>query len=191
MNHFRRLTLACTGLSLLAATPALATFHTWRVSQLYSDSTGNVQFIEFHEVFGDASEQFLAGHNIVAASTFTFPTNLPLPSNTADRYFLVATSAYQALPGSVTPDYIIPSNFLSRTGGSLNYAAGIDVFTYGALPSNGTSALFRNGISGSSFSVGANSETNFAGRTGAVSVPAPGMTLMFSVGLLAAARRRR
>lgn len=179
------------GLSLAAASPALATFHTWRVSEIYSDATGNVQFIQFHEVFGDSDEQFLAGHSIVAASTFTFPANLPLPSDTANRFFLVATSAYAALPGSVTPDYTIPSNFLSRTGGSLNYAAGIDVFTYPALPGNGASALFRSGISGSSFSIGPNVETNFSGRSGSVSVPTPGMSLIVSLGLFAAARRRR
>lgn len=185
-----RVALSIIGLAV-AASPALATLHTWRVSELYSDSTGNVQFIQFHEIAGDANEQFLAGHTIVAGATFTFGANLPLPSNSAGRSFLVATTGYQALPGAVNPDYIIPSNFLSRSGGSLNYATGIDVFTYGALPSDGHSALFRVGTFGSSFTTGANSEANYAGATGSVTVPAPGLALLAPLGVLVAVRRRR
>ena len=192
MRYHTGTVLSIFGLTCLgAATRADATFHTWRISQVFSDSSGNVQFIEFHEAFGDANEQFLGGRTLIGTSTFTFGGNLPTPSNSANRFFLIGTAAYAALSGAVTPDYSIPSGFLALGGGTLNFAGGIDTVTYGALPTDGITSLGRVGTTGSNFSSRANLESNYAGTRGSVTVPAPSVALIAPLALVAAARRRR
>src|SRR5262249_25090882 len=47
-----------------------------------------------------------------------------------------------------TPDYLIPSQFLPTDGGTIDYA-GVDRWTYRALPRDGVNALFRDAGEGS------------------------------------------
>src|SRR5207244_1759546 len=69
--------------------------------------------------------------------------NLPT-STTANTWILVATSGFGSLPGGVTPDYIIPSNFFPTGGGTLNYASGVQSCSYGVVPTDGYHSLLRN-----------------------------------------------
>ncbi len=46
------------------------------------------------------------------------------------------------VPGGITPDYIIPSNFLFLSGGTISFA-GISTMPYTALPTDGVSPLFQ------------------------------------------------
>lgn len=159
--------LAVLGLVALAASEASATFHTWQISEIYSNASGTVQFIQMHESLGFDFQGFLAGHTFTTnAYTFTFAANLP-GTSTANKYFLLATLGYAALPGAVQPDYTIPANFFSTSGDTLNYA-GVDAFTFtaGQLPADGVHALDR------SKAVAMNQETSFAGASGSV-VPEP------------------
>ena len=47
----------------MANQAAHATFHTYRISELYSNVDGSVQFIDLKEAFGFNGQNFLAGHN--------------------------------------------------------------------------------------------------------------------------------
>ena len=147
-------------LVLLAALPARATFHLWSIAELFSSADGKVQFIEFEALEG--GQQFLSGHNLVSGTkTYNFTSNLP--GDTSGRRFLVGTTSFAAL-GVVQPDYVVPDNFLSVSGGTLVFAGGADNWTYPALPANGTLSLLRDG------STAVNSPRNFANATGSVNV---------------------
>jgi len=153
----------------LIAAPSLASFHTWRIAELYSSADGTVQFIELHESFGADSQDHFAGQALTSTQgatsrTYSFPTNLP-SSTTANKSLLIATSAFAAL-GVVTPDYIVPAPFLFPTGGTLNFA-GVDSVTYPSLPTDGVHSVDRTGA------IGINSPTNFAGATGSIAAPPP------------------
>lgn len=149
--------------------PARATFHTFVIDELYSSPDGSVQFIELHEGFDFNGQQALAGHALTSAQgmttrTYTFPTDLP-NGLTAGKRVLIATQGFANL-GIVAPDYIVPAPFLFPGGGTLNYA-GVDSFTYPALPADGVSSLSRSGA------VAKNSPTDYAGQTGSIGPAAP------------------
>lgn len=159
--------------SALFAQSASATFHLWELSELYSDASGTVQYIELSTSFSD--QQFLSGHAISASQgssihIFNFPANLP--GDTAGREFLIGTQGFADL-GIVTPDYIVPNGFLFLTNGSVNFAD-VDVVNYSALPTDGVNAINRNGVSV------VNAPTNFAGATGSVHNVASLLTVTLS-----------
>lgn len=139
-------------------------FHLYQINELYSNADGSVQFIEL-AVGPSNGENFLAGHSITVSQggtshSFTFPTDLP-SQLTANTKVLIATQGFADL-GIVSPDYIIPANFLFTGGGTVNYA-GVDAVNYPQLPTDGVTSLNRG--------VGAaiSSPTDFAGATAALS----------------------
>ncbi len=162
---------------LLIATGARASFHLWVIDQIYSDATGNVQYVEFATTAG--GQEFLAGQNLVAGlgtstRNFTFPANLAVtfPNSTANKKFLVATQGYASLPGAVAPDYIVPNRFLFVPGGTVSFAFSVDSVTYAALPLDGVSAMAVAPVTHAITTV-TNSPTNFAGATTSINVPPP------------------
>jgi len=141
------LRILCAVAVALVAPLAGASFHTFEIDSIYSNADGTVQYVVLHESAGFAGEQFLAGHTITAQhgavlKSFSFDRNLP-SGQTQGRYALIATQGFAAL-GIVTPDYVIPNGFLPTDGGTVNYA-GVDQVTYTTLPTDGTTALDRNG----------------------------------------------
>jgi len=167
----------CMPMFMLAAAAATAEFHTFQVDEIFSNGDGTVQYVVLHESAGMNGENLLMGQTLVSDSpagtrTYVFNKNLPggmcgyygcMGSPTAHRRVLIATSGFVAL-GLVTPDYIIPDGFLATGQGSVNYA-NVDSVNYAALPTDGASALFRDGTSRP------NLATNFAGDTASVTVP--------------------
>jgi hypothetical protein len=81
-------------------------------------------------------------------------------SRTAGRRVLIATEGFAALE-FVTPDFRVPNGFLATRNGTLNFA-NVDQVTYALLPSDGVSAIDRNG------SPLPNVATNFAGQSASV-----------------------
>jgi hypothetical protein len=155
---------------LLAAPAAFANFHLFQIEQMFSNGDGSVQFIVLHEASTMNGENLLGGNPLVSThagtnKVFTFPANLP-SLITAGKRVLIATPGFAAL-GLVTPDYTIPSGFLPTDGGTLNYA-GVDLVTYQALPTDGVSAINRNGA------VVPNVATNFAGISASVGAASAG-----------------
>ena len=165
MRHISR--AFATLILVLAALPAAATFHLWRMTELYSNADGTVQYLELSTTAG--GQQFLAGHSLSSgANDFDFTSNLP--SDSANHTFLVGTAGFAALH-IVTPDYIVPNGFFSFGGGSINFA-GVDTWNHGALP-GGNLSLNRNGTTGPA------SPKNFAGQTGSLgpALPTPTVTV--------------
>ncbi len=136
-------------LGAVLACQAHATFHTWKISEIYSSADGSVQFIELHESQGFNGENLLTGHFIQCVSgtttnTFIFPTNLP--SNTANKTFVIGTANLASVPGGVRPDYVFTNAvpFIFANSGSINYA-GFDSVSYTNLPTDGVASLVRSG----------------------------------------------
>ena len=166
----RRLLIGLAGWLLAAcAMPAYADFHNFRIDQVFSNADGSIQYVVLREEFGTNNEHLLMGHSLIsngAAGTksFVFPSNLP-SSATANRSVLIATDGFAAL-GLVTPDYTIPAQFIPIAGGTLNYA-GVHQVTLPPLPTDGATAVDRNGTSVPA------TPRNFAGDTATVTLPPP------------------
>jgi hypothetical protein len=167
---------------------ALATFHLWKIDQVYSNADGSVQYVDFllpPPVTDD--ESHLSGRTLTAglnSNSLTFGTDLP-SQPAAGQHFLVATPGFAAIAG-VIPDYTFSGGpFFNTSGDTLTYASGVDTFTFAALPLDGIHALNRNG------STAINAPINFAGQQGFV--PEPASWAVFLIGLLglgAISRRR-
>lgn len=147
---------------------AFASFHLYRINELYSNADGSIQFIEL-TVGNFSGESFWAGQRISASQggashSFTFPDNLPSTA-TANTSVLIATQGFANL-GIMTPNFIVPAGFLFTGGGTVNFAD-VDSMTYAALPTGSNLSLNRDGSSG------VNSPKNFAGISGTIP---PGIT---------------
>ena len=142
----------------MLAAPALADAHRWVISEIFSNTDGTVQFIEW--AVNRNEEHLLTTETVSTASGgfFAFPNNLN-SSATSNRNFIMATAAFAAIPGTPTPDYIMPNGFLNPNGDTINYTGG-DIVSFGALPQDGRSSITRSGIPFP------NSPRNFAGETG-------------------------
>ena len=159
-----RLALLATVVGLFAATSAQAGHHLWDFTEMFSSANGAAQYVELFTAAND--EQGLGPFTVTTGThTLNFVTNLPT-NVTANTWVLIATSNFASLPGGVTPDYICPAGFFPTGGGTLNYASGVDVWNYGAVPTDGVHALARNATTP------INSPTNFAGQSGSVNAGA-------------------
>ncbi len=167
MNSIRFLTgMAASALIFFPHASAYASFHTWKVNEIYSNADGSVQFIEMKESSGANFQNALPGHTItctgpLGTKTFSFPSNLPSTA-TANKFFIIGTSNLVSIPGGLTPDYVFTNTgpFLSLDGGGfLNFSGGFDTVTYTNLPVDGSGALIRSGAS--LIPVATNSPLNF------------------------------
>lgn len=150
--------VAFVALAVVAST-ASAAFHMFRLSAIYSNADGSVQFVVLRECCGSDGESLWNGVSLRSgAQAFVFPRNLP-SGDTAGKSVLVATQGFADL-GLIAPDYIMPANFLSIGGGNLNYG-GVSQMTYGAMPTDGRMLL----AGGTAVP---NQATNFAGQTASV-----------------------
>jgi len=149
--------------ALLLSSMAMASFHTFKVNQIYSNADGTIQYVVLKEFSGANSQNFFAGHALTSVGTstktFSIPTNLPT-SQTANAFVLLATQGFANLKLN-TPDYIIPAGFVPTAGGSINFAD-VDTVTFSKLPSDGVSAIDRTGA------IIKNAPINFAGQTATI-----------------------
>ena len=167
--------------ALVASSPSRASFHTYQINEIYTNSDGTLQFIELKEVFGAGGQNFLRGLTLTSGSgantkSFTFPSNLP-SSSTGGTSVLIATQGFAQL-GLVTPDYIVPNNFIAAPAGRINYA-NVDMVNYFSLPTDGSTSINREAVPQQ------NSPTNFAGKTGSIpgATPVTGVTEFYNTTL--------
>jgi hypothetical protein len=157
---------------------AHASFHLWRIDQIYSNADGTIQYIVL--VALSSGQEFVQGHSISVSqggTTHTYPFTKSLPGDTSTtsgggyygggsttyKSMLLATAGFANL-NTVTPDYIIPNGFLFTSGGgSIVWDTGYDTFNYTSIPMDGANALFRAG------NVAFNAPQNFAGVMGQIS----------------------
>ena len=158
------------------AQPAMASFHAWDITEIYSNADGTLQFIEWFT--SSNSQHLLAGHVVTTnANVYTFPGNLP-SSGTGGHHFLMGTAGFAALPGAPPPDFIIPDGFIDTTGDTLRLRTSPvgtiwETFSFGAgeLPTDGCHSLICALHSGAAClitDVEVNSPTNFDGESGSV-----------------------
>ncbi len=154
------------GCALLLGTigNADASFHTFKINELYSNADGKVQFVELLEGSGLNGQNLWSGHVLTSSNgsvtkTFSFSGNLS-SSITANRKVLVATQGFADL-GIVQPDYIIPAGFLFTAGGTIDFAS-VSSIGYPSLPVDGILSFNDDGTTG------INSPTNFAGVSGSI-----------------------
>ena len=187
--NFARLGLA---LVLSVSFSAHASFHLWKVNEIYSNADGSVQYVELLALAG--GQQFIAGHRITSSQgsqtkSFTFPTNLPgdsAPSAGGGIYgtgmevdyksMLIGTQGFAAL-NLVAPDFIVPNGFLFTTNGTINFAEASAIVSYASLPTTGGLSL---NVNGASMTNGLNTPTNFAGVTGFIPASAAAGPLDYS-----------
>jgi len=164
------------------AAPAHAAHHLWRLERAFSSPDGTLQYVELFTT--DSSETGVGGQTVAGSSTnpFTFPA--ALAGNTTNTWLLLASPNFQAVTG-IQPDGILPAGFLSRSGGNLNYANGIDTWTYGALPTDGRTMLVRN-PSTNQVTTAPALATNFAGASASVVAPAAATPALPRWGVVAA-----
>jgi hypothetical protein len=179
MKH--RVMASIATLSLFAAGTAFGNYHLFQIEELFSNADGTVQFVVMHEFTGTDGENLWSGNKLTSThagvpNTYTFNKNLPggtsggyygemMPSPTSNKRVLIATPGFAAL-GIVTPDYVVPNGFLPTNGGTLNYA-GVDSVTFASLPTDGVTAIDRNGV------MRQNLATNFAGQSASVAAVGP------------------
>jgi hypothetical protein len=172
--------------ALVSATaPVQAAFHLWTITEVYSDASGSLQFIELVDNFG--GQEFVGGFTYQISDSgntithsYTFPSNLPGAGPGA--HMLLGTAGIQAAGGPV-PDFIIPNNFIFTAGGNMSFfnASG----AYPALPTDGNLSYTWGG------GTAANSPLNFNGQSGHVTVPEPATASLLLAGFAAFAFIRR
>ena len=166
------------------ATSANAQVLSWQLEQLYSNQTGDIEFIVVKEFQNRNGQQGLAGSTFASlfsaashghasgdVTTFLVPKDLP-SDQTAGRRFLIARQGFADL-GIVTPDYVFPNRFMASAAGTLSLyrttAQPYDFVTYPGLPQDGLNAIYRDGTTRP------NAAINFAGQSGTVPATPAGL----------------
>ena len=164
----RILGVACACWLVLAGVSARGGSHLWVINEVFSDADGTIQFVEMYNCC-EPMEIYLVPDKYVHSHTtlkqFFFDANLA--EDTTDRYILLATAGFAALPGAPTPDHIMEDNFFDLTADTVEwwmYPLSVLVFGAGQLPTDGLLSLNRDG------STGVNSPTNFQSESGSVNV---------------------
>jgi len=156
---------ALTGVAaILCPIAATAGIHTWDVNEVFSNADGTVQFVELWEANGTPGEVGVGNGSMSSNSTSFAIGNGAVAPPTTNKFYLIATPAFAALPGAPVPDKTIPAGsipFFNTSGDTVAFV-GVDSWTFGAVPTNGTQSLDR--LTG----VGTNTPTNYAGATGTV-----------------------
>ena len=150
---------------------ALASFHLWKINEIYSNEDGTVQFIEL--TCTNNGQEFMSNHVIrcigpQATNTFTYLSNLA--TGTLNKSMLMATTAFTNVPGAVTPDYFIPANFIPRNGGQINFGLNQHILNYTNLITDGIISFLRvtnGGVTNLSLAQ-TNSPRNYAGAQGSL-----------------------
>src|SRR5262245_22342574 len=161
--------LICFVVLLSSGVPAWSGVHLWRVTELFSNADGTIQFIEMTTCCGSAGgEVFVGGQHLSSnGHDFVFPANLAPGTN---HHILLATDGFAALPGAPTRDYTIPANFFSTGGDTITFAVyDTMIFGAGTLPTNGSSSLNQNEDDATDTAfIAVNSPTNLGENTGSV-----------------------
>ena len=161
--------LATTLVMLLGASSANAGIHTWDIVEVFSDSTGQIQYIELQDVGTSGGEVNIGNTNVSSNTRSHAVANGTVAAPTNGKFYLIATPGFAALPGAPTPDEVLPAGlvpFFSTSGDTVSINP--DSWTFGAVPTDGVNALTRGGTTAT------NTPTNYAGASGTVNAaPTP------------------
>jgi hypothetical protein len=172
--YLRRLTfVAVAAISAQANAQVLS----WQLDQLYSNQTGDIEFIVVKEYQNRNDQQTLSGsqfaslfsaasHGHASGDVTTYLVPNDLASNqTAGKRFLISSQGFADL-GIITPDYVFPNKFMASAAGTLSLykqtSQPFDLITYPGLPQDGVNAIYRDGGTRQNMAI------NFAGQTATV-----------------------
>ena len=155
----RNLIKLCMVVMSIAVAPASATEPppSFRITQLFSNVDGSLQFVELTETAGQNGQSHFRGWSLTSThgdvvKRYFFPDNLPT-EETAHLSIVVAVSESGALPVTyssrysccVRPDYLLNvTRFLATDGGTVDFA-GADQVTYDSLPTSGLTSIDHDG----------------------------------------------
>lgn len=138
------------GIAWLPAS-AVAAFHLMKVDEVLTGVNGDtgIQYVEL--VMVNSNQNFVGGHHLESRGStgtvigdFTIPNNVA--SGVAGGKILLATQAFADL-AIVTPDFILPPNFISPFGGQVKFVGSafsggtVSYALYAGTGINGTAIL--------------------------------------------------
>jgi len=160
--------LATLLLCVFSARPIRAQSSNWKIDEIYSNSTANVQFVELTDT---VEGEFFVGNQTLTSNdkTFTFPSDLPNVGSTIGAHILLASPGYFSLAGVAKADYMLPDSFFNAIGDTLTYGGGLDSVTFDSfqLPLDNVHSLNRT-LPNVTLVSAINSPTNFAGQGGQI-----------------------
>ena len=117
--------------------------NSYRMTALFSDQAGVYQYIQLTNLSSSSGPNHFAGLSLTVTSRSGVVKRVHFPNDpgTASQSVCITTANMFA---STDSDFVIPSQFMPTDGGTIDFA-GIDTWTFGPLPSDGYSALYRNG----------------------------------------------
>jgi serralysin len=183
--HRTKLALAAVGLLIGFAPSAHAAFHLWQITQVYSNASGTLQFIEMQDLpSGDpfgfqnaVNGQLIQSISGVNTINYTVPSSPTLSGNTLNHSLLFGTAGIQAA-GGPAPDFTIPNGFLFTANGGISFF-GLNSNTYTALPTDGI--MSYNWLTGGVITP--NIAHNYSGAMGTViGVPEPSTLILTTAG---------
>src|SRR5215510_1194259 len=96
-RRFRRCALLGVALGLLPASPAHAKNHLWRFTEVFSNTSGTIQFVEMQECCG-ADEETQMSSTSITSNTATYNFSNDLSGPTGNRWIVIGTQGYAHLP---------------------------------------------------------------------------------------------
>ena len=152
----RTVRILALGIAIAASTAASSAAASYRIEALYSNLAGWFQYIQLRENSADGKVGPLAGSVITVkhgdvVKHYMIPTDPPAGFPAGGSLIISSEDA------DWVPDYVMPDEFVPANGGTIDLD-GQDVWIFGALPLDGSTALFRDGTtgpaSGESFALG-------------------------------------
>ena len=143
----------------LALAGTAAAQSTFRVSQVFSNLDGTIQYVSLTETAGLDNQGMFKGLTLTithagVAKQFTFYDNLATFRTAHLTIVVAATPILLPAPtiednnGNLTvsahPDFVAAARFVAANGGTIDFA-GIDQVNYPALPADGSTAWYRDG----------------------------------------------
>ena len=117
---------------LFSANPtARAAFHLWQIQEVFTNSSGSVQFIELWD--NNPGETLMTGMTVtstVGATTKTFKFPSFPNKNTQMHSVLIATTGFGSLSGGVTPDFLFSQSSTPISGSFFDPNASSVTFTF-------------------------------------------------------------
>jgi len=159
---------------MLSPLRANASVHFWQIKEVYSNSTGSIQYIELFST--QPGQTLLNTHTLVVNDgsdhTLTFTADLTV--DTMNKHLLIATPGFKNVAGAPTPDITLPCGpFFNPSAATITitFAETVDTLSFAGstLPKDGTNSLTDGNLGGTAnLTSGTNSPTNLASSMGPI-----------------------
>ena len=143
----------------LAWTGSATAQSTFRISQVFSNLDGSIQYVALTETAGLDNQGIFKGLTLTithngSTKQFTFYDNLATFKTAYLTIIVAATPNVVPAPAieddngnfivEAHPDFVVPARFVAADGGTIDFN-GFDQVTYPQLPADGSTAWYRDG----------------------------------------------